>query len=116
AHRPTFSRYWMLLRKMPPGSVRQRTHKSFVSRATSVESQPPMDQSPFLDRPNRDPLLADYFRPGPSSTARLSTSMMSLLLKQRPSFQKTGLWLGRSEFGPVWLRRCSVKGSQLGLF
>src|SRR5262245_15133405 len=101
---------------MLPGSVRQRTRKSFVSKATSVESHPPIDQSEFLDRPNRDPLATDYFRPGPSSTAKLSTSTMSLLLKRRPSFQKTGLWLGRSEFGPVWLRRCSVKGSQLGLF
>ena len=30
---------------------------------------------------------------------KISTSMMSLHLKRRPSFQKTGLWLGRSEFG-----------------
>ena len=73
-----------------------------------------MDQSPFLDRPNRDRLPADYLRPGPLSTARLSTSMMSLLLKRRPSFQKTGLWLGRSEFGPGWLRHCSVKELQSG--
>ena len=70
-----------------------------------------------IPRPSEPrPLNGGLLATEPSSTARLSTSMMSLLLKRRPSFQKTGLWLGPSEFGPVWLRRCSVKGSQSGLF
>ena len=88
----------------------------FVSRATSVEIVASYGSIP-IPRPSEPRPLTGGLLATRAIIDRKTIHVHDvLLLKRRPSFLKTGLWLGRSEFGPCWLRHCSVKGLQSGLF